>query len=49
MCCMEAGSKAIVTDAFPTGGGLNGWDHVIGTSFYIHLLSNCTGVEGNDC
>jgi hypothetical protein len=39
----NAGSKAIVTDAFPAGGGANGWDHVPGTLFYIHLLADPTG------
>ncbi len=34
----KAGSKAVVTDAFPAGGMTDGWDHVSGTSFYIHLL-----------
>jgi hypothetical protein len=38
----KAGSKAIVTDAFPAGSSTNGWDHVPGTSFYIHLLSDRT-------
>jgi hypothetical protein len=34
-----AGSKAIVADSLPAGGGADGWDHVPGTSFYIHLLA----------
>ncbi len=36
------GSKAIVTDAFPAGGATSGWDRVPGTSYYIHLLPDCT-------
>jgi hypothetical protein len=40
----RTGSKAIVTDAFPAGGETNGWDHVAGTSFYIHPLSDRTEV-----
>lgn len=36
----RADSKAIVTDTFPADGGTDGWDHVPGTSFYIHLLSD---------
>lgn len=39
----KAGSKVIVTDAFPAGGDTNGWDQVPGTSYYIHLLSDSTG------
>jgi hypothetical protein len=35
----KVGSKAIVTDAFPDGGEMNGWDHVPGTPYYIHMLS----------
>jgi hypothetical protein len=34
----KAGSKAIVTDAFPVGGDRPGWDRVPGTSYYIHML-----------
>jgi hypothetical protein len=41
----RTGSKAIVTDAFPAGGETNGWDHVAGTSFYIHPLSDRTKVD----
>jgi hypothetical protein len=41
----RTGSKAIVTDAFPAGGETNGWDHVAGTSFYIHPLSDRTEVD----
>lgn len=38
----KAGSKVIVTDALPAGGVANGWDHVPGTSYYIHLLTDRT-------
>jgi hypothetical protein len=38
----SAGSRAIVTDSFPVGGETNGWDHVPGTSFYVHVLSSST-------
>lgn len=38
----NAGSRAIVTDSFHADGGTDGWDHVPGTSFYIHLLSDST-------
>jgi hypothetical protein len=36
----RGGSKDVVTDAFPEGGAINGWDHVPGTSNYVHLLEN---------
>ena len=36
----SAGSSAIVTDAFPAHESENGWDHVSGTSFYIHRLND---------
>jgi hypothetical protein len=38
----RAGSKAVVTDAFPEGEAINGWDHVPGTAYYIHVLSDHT-------
>ena len=40
----KAGSKAIVTDAVPAGDMPDGWEHVPGTAYYIHLLSG--NIEG---
>ena len=41
----NAGSEVIVTDAFPEGARQNGWDHVPGTSYYIHLLSDHAKID----
>jgi hypothetical protein len=40
------GAKAIVTDAIPASGERNGWTHIPGTSFYVHLLSDVAVSEG---
>lgn len=41
----EAGSKAIVTDAFPAGDAAQGWDKIPNTSYYIHLLPDGAGKD----
>ena len=42
-----AGSKAIVTDAFPAGVSTDGWQHVPGTAYYIHLLPDHIESDSN--
>ncbi len=42
----KTGSRAVVTDAFPTAGGVSGWDHVSGTSYFIHILEDHNEASG---
>jgi hypothetical protein len=42
----ETGAKVIVTDDVRAADDANGWDHVFGTAYYVHSLSNRTEDAG---